>query len=258
MDGPDETSSLRAMAHPLRLRMLSLLTGAAAERGRGGRELGVTHANASYHLREPLDAGELEVAGEEKFRGGVAKRYRHLAAAGVERRPDPADLEQYVCAMATELFVGTRLATRRPRGNLFDAEVWVDPRPTTAPSPCDRGYRSDDVGAPAPHRGDEAGEPHRRRLPTQPREQQYGERDPSALAPCTTCGSLVFARGGQPAGTTMAPVVLTFVVSTSATRVDARAGPAANSIPLVPPGLGGVIATGRPDDRAVVTNIAPG
>ena len=64
MDGPDETSSLRAMAHPLRLRMLSLLTGAELSAAEVARELGITHANASYHLRVLLDACELEVAGD--------------------------------------------------------------------------------------------------------------------------------------------------------------------------------------------------
>ena len=74
MDELSETAALRAMAHPLRLRMLSLLTGAELSAAEVARELGVTHANASYHLRVLLDAGELEVAGEEKIRGGVAKR----------------------------------------------------------------------------------------------------------------------------------------------------------------------------------------
>ena len=41
------------------------------------RELGLTHANASYHLRNLLAGGLILVAGEEKIRGGVAKRYRY-------------------------------------------------------------------------------------------------------------------------------------------------------------------------------------
>ena len=76
MDELSETAALRAMAHPLRLRMLSLLTGAELSAAEVARELGITHANASYHLRVLLDAGELEVAGEEKIRGGVASGCR--------------------------------------------------------------------------------------------------------------------------------------------------------------------------------------
>ncbi len=42
-----------------------------------GRELDITHANASYHLRLLADAGLIVVEGEEQIRGGRAKRYRH-------------------------------------------------------------------------------------------------------------------------------------------------------------------------------------
>ena len=73
----ETTNALRAVAHPVRLRMLSLLTGTELSAAEVARELGITHANASYHLRTLLDAGELVIASEEKIRGGVAKRYRH-------------------------------------------------------------------------------------------------------------------------------------------------------------------------------------
>jgi len=69
---------LRAMAHPVRLQMLSLLTGTAMSAAEVARELGTTSANASYHLRLLHAAGLLAVAGEEKVNGGVAKRYRHV------------------------------------------------------------------------------------------------------------------------------------------------------------------------------------
>ena len=65
------------MAHPVRLRMLSLLTGAPMSAAEVARELGLTHANASYHLRQLLAAGQLVEAGEETIRGGRAKRYRY-------------------------------------------------------------------------------------------------------------------------------------------------------------------------------------
>ncbi|HYG92184.1 MAG TPA: helix-turn-helix domain-containing protein, partial [Nocardioides sp.] len=73
----DQIASLRAAAHPLRLRMLSLLTGSAMSAAEVARELDITHANASYHLRVLRDAGEVVVDGEERIRGGMAKRYRH-------------------------------------------------------------------------------------------------------------------------------------------------------------------------------------
>src|SRR6187549_612915 len=60
---------LRATAHPLRLEMLSLLTGAALSAAEVARELGVTQANASYHLRLLHRAGLVEEAGQEKVNG---------------------------------------------------------------------------------------------------------------------------------------------------------------------------------------------
>ena len=127
---PDDTeavSSLRATAHPLRLRMLSLLTGAELSAAEVARELDISHANASYHLRVLLDAGVVVVASEEKIRGGMAKRYRHPWAAKAERTASPGDQEVYVRAVAEEL---VRRAGQRERGTrqlLADAELWVTP-----------------------------------------------------------------------------------------------------------------------------------
>lgn len=122
---------LRAAAHPLRLRILSLLTGAELSAAEVARELGVTHANASYHLRRLLDAGELEVAGEERIRGGIAKRYRHpwRDVASRDQVAGGPDAEvahaAQVRAMAEELV--RRHALRRPgtRRHFCDAELWV-------------------------------------------------------------------------------------------------------------------------------------
>ena len=62
--GDEQISSLRAMAHPVRLRILSLLTGAEMSAADVARELDLTHANASYHLRTLADAGKIVEAGE--------------------------------------------------------------------------------------------------------------------------------------------------------------------------------------------------
>ena len=60
-------------AHPLRLEMLSLLTGAELSAAEVARELGITQANASYHLRLLRTAGLLEEAGQEKVNGGIGQ-----------------------------------------------------------------------------------------------------------------------------------------------------------------------------------------
>lgn len=134
-------SALRAVAHPVRLQILSLLTGAELSAAEVARELGLTHANASYHLRVLAGAGEVVVAGEEKIRGGVAKRYRHPW----DRRRDPgtgqpaaepspggqptadADRELYLRALTEELVRRSRLRKPGTRQWMTDAEVWVSP-----------------------------------------------------------------------------------------------------------------------------------
>jgi DNA-binding transcriptional ArsR family regulator len=132
----DEVSAMRATAHPVRLQILSLLTGAAMSAAELARELGTTHANASYHLRQLAAAGLVVEAGEETIRGGVANRYRHpwdaadRAEKGGSARgatATPEDRTAYVRAMGTELV--RRFAARAPRTRslLADAELWVEP-----------------------------------------------------------------------------------------------------------------------------------
>ncbi len=125
-----EVASLRAIAHPVRLRILSLLTGAQLSAAEVARELDLTHANASYHLRVLAEAGEVVVAGEERIRGGLAKRYSHpwqQAPSGSRRRPDRSGGERYVRAVADELVRRFRDRLPRTSSHLTDAEVWVSP-----------------------------------------------------------------------------------------------------------------------------------
>lgn len=123
-----DVSSLRAVAHPVRLRMLSALTGTAMSAADLARTLEISHANASYHLRQLADAGEVVEAGEQKIRGGTAKLYRYPHEAEKPRRDaDNADRVVYTRAVATEL--ERRILDRVPGhgGLLSDLEGWVDP-----------------------------------------------------------------------------------------------------------------------------------
>ena len=125
----ERISDLRATAHPLRLQMLSLLTGAELSAAEVARELGVTQANASYHLRLLLDAGLLVVASEEKVRGGRAKRYRHVwdAPRVAGGRPDREDDAQHYVRVLADA-IPARFADRLPGGShLTDADLWVAP-----------------------------------------------------------------------------------------------------------------------------------
>jgi DNA-binding transcriptional ArsR family regulator len=76
------SNDLRALAHPLRMRILSLLTGTAMSAAEVAREFGESQANISYHLRRLHAAGLLHVAEEVRIRGGRAKRYRHDPDSG--------------------------------------------------------------------------------------------------------------------------------------------------------------------------------
>src|SRR4051812_24527889 len=130
----EEKAALRAMAHPVRLRIMSLLTAAPMTAAEVARELGLTHANASYHLRNLLSGGLIFVASEEKIRGGVAKRYRYDAAYEHQQRlgRGPVGDEQLradFAAVAHELVRRTRDTRFPPSGKvLVDAELWVDPQ----------------------------------------------------------------------------------------------------------------------------------
>lgn len=127
-----ERAALRATAHPIRLRIMSLLTGAPMTAAEVARELGITHANASYHLRNLLSGGMIVPAGEEKIRGGVAKRYRYDATHDHGRRKGrPRSDEQNSAefsAIAHELL-------KRVRGTRFgehdkllaDGDFWIEP-----------------------------------------------------------------------------------------------------------------------------------
>lgn len=122
-----DTGALRALAHPLRLRMLSLLTGAELSASEVARELGITQANASYHLRVLLRAGEVVEAGETTIRGGVAKRYRHPWQRAEQQSPDAEGQELMLRTMAEELVRRHRLRRAGTPRLTADAELWVDP-----------------------------------------------------------------------------------------------------------------------------------
>jgi DNA-binding transcriptional ArsR family regulator len=122
---PDAVARLRATAHPLRLRILSLLTAEAMSAAEVARALDTTHANASYHLRVLHDVGELVVEGEEKIRGGVAKRYRYDATRSVPDRSSGID-DRIAYARATALEVERRLLDAGPgSASSSDLEAWV-------------------------------------------------------------------------------------------------------------------------------------
>ena len=119
-------AALRALAHPVRLQIMSLLTGASLTAAEVARELGLTHANASYHLRNLLAGGLIVLAGEEKIRGGVAKRYRYDPSPHRPQGHPEGDRVVYA-AIAEELIRRTASGRWPSPGLIGDAELWADP-----------------------------------------------------------------------------------------------------------------------------------
>jgi DNA-binding transcriptional ArsR family regulator len=123
-----DVSSLRAVAHPVRLRMLSVLTGTAMSAADLARTLDISHANASYHLRRLAAAGEVVEAGEQKIRGGTAKLYRYPHEAEAPRH-DASNQDRLVYTRAVAAELERRIADRVPGhgGLLSDLEGWAEP-----------------------------------------------------------------------------------------------------------------------------------
>jgi DNA-binding transcriptional ArsR family regulator len=115
---------LRALSHPLRLRILSLLTGAAMSSAELARELGMNHAAVSFHVRKLADAGYLELAETRSVRGGKERRYRQRLAGMAEWRQEDPRLA--VRAISEE--VGRRASESSAEAWRVagDAELWVE------------------------------------------------------------------------------------------------------------------------------------
>ncbi len=123
----DEMAALRARAHPLRLRMLSLLTGAAMSAAELAREMDVSQALASYHLRALVDAELVELAEEFSNRGGRERRYRYRVEFEERRRHKFEGDERVLMIAALVAELERRDPARDPDGPalVVDAELWV-------------------------------------------------------------------------------------------------------------------------------------
>lgn len=115
---------LRALSHPVRLRILSLLTGATKSSTELARDLDMSQAAVSFHVRQLADAGLIDLAEVRSVRGGQERRYR--SAADFE---GGADVDVISSATAASAEIRRRLiAEQPPSWDLFsDADLWVDP-----------------------------------------------------------------------------------------------------------------------------------
>lgn len=123
-------AAMRAWAHPVRLRILSLLTGEAMSAAEVARALDLTHANASYHLRHLHSAGLLTIAGTEKVRGGIATRYRY--SPGLEPRGVGGPTPQVTFQALADELVRRGHHARPGQQVVSDADLWVSEEAWTA------------------------------------------------------------------------------------------------------------------------------
>lgn len=121
----DTDPVLRALAHPMRLRMLTLMWPGPMSAAELARELAVSHALASQHLRRLDAVGLVELAEERTRRGGRERRYRTVHGSPLSDQRDGAPLLAETLAHTLR----ERAVRRAPDGEgvTADAELWVDP-----------------------------------------------------------------------------------------------------------------------------------
>lgn len=113
------------MAHPLRLRMLSLMWSAPFSAAELARELGISHALASQHLRRLDQTGMVELVEVRVRRGGRERRYRTVPGTPLSDQREGSGL----VAESLAHNLRERAGRRAPgaAGVSTDAELWVAP-----------------------------------------------------------------------------------------------------------------------------------
>jgi DNA-binding transcriptional ArsR family regulator len=95
----DGVQAMRALAHPLRVRIRYMLAAEPLSASELARRLGIRAGSAQYHLRTLVRAGIAVPAGERMRRGGRELLYRVPAGTGLEVSPEtPAGLRGRVDA----------------------------------------------------------------------------------------------------------------------------------------------------------------
>jgi DNA-binding transcriptional ArsR family regulator len=124
-DSPNDNGQipLRALASPIRLRILALVTAAPMSAAEVARELDIAHASASYHMRQLRDAGLVYLDEQRVVRGGQELRYGYDPRGGLHLTREAAALAE--TAILTE--VQRRLGTNPRRRAVSDTEIWVEP-----------------------------------------------------------------------------------------------------------------------------------
>lgn len=130
----DVSKQLRALSHPLRLQILSILSGATMSAADIARETGTTQANASYHLRRLHEAGQIVLVDEVSIRGGRSRRFTYDAEHVIRQEGGESALGQedaravVVRAFAEEMVRRQGQRLDGGESNFTDAELWLEPK----------------------------------------------------------------------------------------------------------------------------------
>lgn len=119
--------ALRALSHPLRLRMWSLLVAAPASAADLARALDVQHASASYHLRSLHDAGLVTLVEVRTVNGGLERRFRVVDPPEHPVGDEPTNTEDWVALVAALSAILHQRAARVSSAPKWfaDVELWA-------------------------------------------------------------------------------------------------------------------------------------
>lgn len=121
--------ALRALTHPVRLRICAALAGGSSSAAALARRLELEHASASYHLRVLRDAGLVALDEQRRINGGLERRYRLVDPPDEPVADEPATAEDWlalVAAMGASLQVRAARVSDAPKW-FADLEVWAQP-----------------------------------------------------------------------------------------------------------------------------------
>jgi DNA-binding transcriptional ArsR family regulator len=120
---------LRALGHPTRLRMLTMMWSGPMSAAGLATELGISHGLASQHLRTLDRVGLVELAEVRSKRGGRERLYRTVKGSPLsdQKHAQPLLIE----AIITNL--RQRVADWRPDSSavVTDADLWLTPEQWT-------------------------------------------------------------------------------------------------------------------------------
>jgi DNA-binding transcriptional ArsR family regulator len=117
---------LRALGHPTRLRMLTLMWSGPMSAATLATELGISHGLASQHLRALDRAGLVELSEVRPKRGGRERLFRTVKGTPLSDQKDAQPL--LAEAMITNL--RHRLPAWRPgeTGAVTEGDLWLTPQ----------------------------------------------------------------------------------------------------------------------------------